>query len=199
MLKDKQLHDFLFEMCEDDLYSKKNYRRRRWTRWTPWVDVCVLLTLIKKFKVRKLLEIGTNQGHTTKIITDKFPNLEITTVDPGDKVSLSERLSSQKKEYMSQEKIGCMVNGYKNVEVIKEDFLEIQFNKKFDFIFIDGNHSYNHVVEDTKKALTLIEKNGIITWHDCNHVDDVTKALNQFDFEIITVNNTWVAYAIIQN
>lgn len=40
-------------------------------------------------------------------------------------------------------------------------------NKKFDLIFIDGDHHYESVKSDTKNAFTLLkDENSIIVWHD---------------------------------
>jgi hypothetical protein len=38
--------------------------------------------------------------------------------------------------------------------------------KKFDFIFIDGDHSYEGVENDTLKAFKLLKPGGVIMWHD---------------------------------
>ncbi len=42
-----------------------------------------------------------------------------------------------------------------------------QLNKKFDLIFVDGDHSYKGVLNDTKKVFPLRKnENSIIVWHD---------------------------------
>lgn len=190
MIRDKPLHNFLFEMDEHNFYKGLN----TWS--TPWIDVCCILSLIKYHKPKTLLEIGTHYGHTTKIIIDKFPNLKITTVDPGDKIIQDKRSHFQLGEYLSQEEIGKMFLGSHNIKLIKEDFHDIHFKEKFDFIFIDGNHTYDHVIKDTQKSLDLLNHKGIIVWHDWDNVKDVNAALNEFNLDkpIIYIHNTWIAY-----
>ncbi len=40
-------------------------------------------------------------------------------------------------------------------------------NRKFDVIFIDGDHSYEGILSDTKNAFTLLkDENSRIVWHD---------------------------------
>ena len=40
-------------------------------------------------------------------------------------------------------------------------------NKRFDLIFIDGNHKYNFVKNDTQKVFKhLTHKDSIVVWHD---------------------------------
>ncbi len=38
-----------------------------------------------------------------------------------------------------------------------------------DFVFVDGDHHYDSVVNDTQLAFRLIRKGGIIVWHDYAH------------------------------
>ena len=191
MIRDKPLHNFLFEMEESDFYKNLN------THSTPWIDMCCILSLIKYHKPKNLLEIGTYYGHTTKIISDKFPHLDITTTDPGDKILLNNRPSNQNGEYLQQNEIGKMFLGNNKIKLIKNDIHDIQFfDEKFDFIFIDGNHSYNSVIKDTQLSLNILNTNGVIVWHDWDNVKDVNAALNEFNLgkPIIHIHNTWIAY-----
>ena len=71
MLRDKPLHNFLFETVDPELVSNLS------CYCTPWIDVCVILFLIKLHKPKNFLEIGTHKGYTTRIIADKFPQLNI--------------------------------------------------------------------------------------------------------------------------
>jgi predicted O-methyltransferase YrrM len=42
-----------------------------------------------------------------------------------------------------------------------------KLNKKFDVIFIDGNHSYEYVKNDTEKVFKhLVKEDSIVIWHD---------------------------------
>jgi hypothetical protein len=39
--------------------------------------------------------------------------------------------------------------------------------KKFDFIYVDGLHTYEQAIKDIKNALVFLNENGIILLHDC--------------------------------
>jgi hypothetical protein len=57
------------------------------------------------------------------------------------------------------------------------------YEGKMDFVFVDGSHSYEYVVSDTKTALRLLKPTGgIILWHDyaTGAWPGVTQALNEF-------------------
>jgi predicted O-methyltransferase YrrM len=193
MFRDKPLHNFLFETASGDFYTNLQ------TWCTPWIDVCCLLHLIRHVRPRTFLEVGTHRGHTTRIIADRFPDLYITTCDPGDQVPETARPSNQATEYLPYDKIGELVAGKQNVRIIKDRFQAIDWgNQKFDVIFIDGDHSLNSVLSDSLLALKLLAPNGAIMWHDVNHVQDVNTALKQLDTpgDIVAIHNTWVAYYV---
>lgn len=40
------------------------------------------------------------------------------------------------------------------------------YRESMDYIFIDGDHSYQGVKNDTEKALQLLKPGGVIVWHD---------------------------------
>jgi predicted O-methyltransferase YrrM len=43
-------------------------------------------------------------------------------------------------------------------------------NKKFDLIFLDGDHAYPAVVKDTRSVFTLLkDENSMIVWHDSGY------------------------------
>ena len=76
-----------------------------------------------------------------------------------------------------------------NVKFINSMNLKIDNMKKmFDLIFIDGGHTYQVVKNDTEKALQMINKNGLIFWHDYiegkSSTKDVVKYLNQLSKKI---------------
>lgn len=167
--------------------------------YTPAVDVVTLLHLISTYKPKTLLEIGTNQGQTTQIIADNFPELRITTCDPGDQIAAANRNDPQNSEHLPQAEIGARVAGYANVEVIKKAFTDIDWAaRRFDFIFIDGDHSYDAVLRDSRLAAKLINHPGVIVWHDVNNteVPGVKKALSELtELGAVThVDGTMIGY-----
>ena len=80
------------------------------------------------------------------------------------------------------------------------DFDETQYNNFFDLIFIDGGHTYSVVKSDTQKAFKMINKNGIILWHDYvpgkTSAKDVVKLINEISQEkkIYNIKDTSLCY-----
>ena len=65
---------------------------------------------------------------------------------------------------------GCFSKEKKNITHLFGSSLNYDFdklNKKFDVIFIDGNHAYDFVKNDTEKVFNhLIHEDSIVIWHD---------------------------------
>lgn len=55
-------------------------------------------------------------------------------------------------------------------------------NNQFDFVFIDGYHSYNQLKKDLANYSQLIRHGGVIACHDYHHPNfpDLTKAIDEF-------------------
>lgn len=66
------------------------------------------------------------------------------------------------------------------IEVITGDSRSYDFSRfygRMDFIFIDGDHSYDSVLKDSETAFKLVAPGGLVVWHDYLLVDDVTRAV----------------------
>lgn len=48
-------------------------------------------------------------------------------------------------------------------------------------VFVDGSHTYDYVLSDTRAAMDMAKKGGVIVWHDYGIWEGVTKALDQLE------------------
>jgi len=72
------------------------------------------------------------------------------------------------------------------------DFLP--YYGKMDLVFIDGNHNLPFIKSDTKNAIRMLNKNGIIIWHDYygipgEKVDDYLIRISN-DYTIFRIKDT---------
>ncbi|MFQ5507552.1 MAG: glycosyltransferase, partial [Planctomycetota bacterium] len=188
--RDVPLHEFLLRTETNGFYENLV------APVTAWLDLCVILQLIRCYRPDSFLEVGTHLGHTSRAIAERFPELNIVTVDPGDKVPAARRPALQVDEYLAQERIGEVVAGFANVQVIKEEFANLEWSQGFDMVFLDGDHSYDQVLQDSRMALEILNDPGILIWHDFNHVPDVNRAIETLGLaqKIVSLKDTWIAF-----
>jgi len=163
-------------------------------------EVDFLFDIISKLRPEKILEIGTFLGYSTAIMASALnkSNSYIVTIDPNHPHRCIEKPVDWAK--IITEKIGLnnikFIEGYthkqnsifdgrevfiKN-ENAREDVLKelIDNQELFDIIFIDGNHTTEQVLNDGKSCLKLLQKDGIIIFHDALQTTSVNKALEIF-------------------
>ncbi len=113
-------------------------------------------------------EIGTFRGTYANVLCSNNPNLKLHCIDswkiyPGyADYSLQRTLDRAYKE--------TKVNlAPYNCNIVKEFSREAakQFaNESLDFVYIDGNHELNYVIEDLYTWIPKVKKGGIISGHD---------------------------------
>jgi hypothetical protein len=152
-------------------------------------ELKVINKMIAFFKPEMVFEIGTFDGRTSLNMACNTPQEAIIyTLDlPREKKgSVKLPLDLREEIYINKRESGLR---YKETPYEKKivqlygdsaafDFLS--FCGKMDFVFIDGSHAYEYVLNDTEKALKLLKsEKGILLWHDYGVWEGVTKALNE--------------------
>lgn len=126
-------------------------------------DLQLLSTLANRSNVNSYFEIGTWRGESVhnvaKLLTDCTTlNLSVEEMDAlgwEEKYALQHGILSKKNPAILH------LTG----NTLTFDFAGL--NKKYDLIFIDGDHSYDMVLSDTKKVFEhLLHENSIVVWHD---------------------------------
>jgi predicted O-methyltransferase YrrM len=130
--------------------------------------------LIAKFKPKDVLEIGTHIGASTTCIASALASVDenkfskITTVDVRDVNSFENKPWINFGMKQSPKEMINALGFNNNVDFIVDTSLNFSKNcsKKFDFIFLDGDHSAKTVYSEISIALKLLRNNGIILLHD---------------------------------
>ena len=135
-------------------------------------------------------EIGVYRGRYTMYLLERIPGVKVYAVDLWRKYGAyrdfkSEDIINAEKEF--REKVrghNCDVFKGRSVDVVN------QFaNNSLDFVFIDGNHAYEYVVEDIAKWSKKVRKGGIIYGHD---FDDYSKRGRWRDMNVINAVEGWM-------
>lgn len=126
-------------------------------------DLALLTMLSKRFEACKYFEIGTWRGesvinvanHAAECYTLNLSKAEIL------KLGVTEKYADLH---------GFFSKGKSNITHLTGDSRYFDYaglNKKFDLIFIDGDHHYDFVKSDTAKVFEhLVHEKSIIVWHD---------------------------------
>lgn len=136
-------------------------------RYTTEAEVRLLQKYASNSKIG-IVEIGVLDGETTKMMSLNS-NAPIYAIDPIIADSMDTNLIG------SEQLILNNMSHYKDFKFYK-DFsfnLSKDWNQKFDFIFVDGDHRYESVKRDFEEWYALLEKDGYIAFHDSGPVTSI--------------------------
>jgi len=138
----------------------------------------LFVALSKKYKFKRILEIGTHSGVNAILLSSLFPEATITTIDLPDNhpifLNTYNRDPIQSVEFIK--KRDELLKGVKNVKFVKMNSLNLTFiDEKFDLIWVDGAHGYPVVGIDIINSLRLVNNSGFVV------CDDVYKHVRKSD------------------
>jgi predicted O-methyltransferase YrrM len=126
-------------------------------------DFALLQLLCRKYQVKDYLEIGTWRGESAANVAPYVDS--VCSFNLGDEQLLS--LGLDKNYVESHRFFSKDISNVQHVFGDSQHFDFDQLNKKFDLIFIDGDHSTEAVKRDTEKMLSYLKNDqSIIVWHD---------------------------------
>src|SRR6266576_3315013 len=109
----------------------------------PWNDLRLpgLLDLIDMVKPKRMLEIGSFKGVSTEVFLLHAEH--VTAIDPWENKGIYTEFYSR-------------VGAYPHLTIIRGKSPEAVPQKKFDFAYIDGDHSFEAVCADITAAWTVL-------------------------------------------
>lgn len=119
-----------------------------------------------------VVEIGSFKGKSTACISLASPNdTKIYSIDTfeGNNEDFSEGVQFFGGNFLSEfNKNIAKVNGLKKVKPVigYSSIIAKKWNRKIDFLFIDGSHIYKDVLADFKNFYPWLKPGGIIAFHD---------------------------------
>jgi len=142
-----------------------------------------LAALIKMAKYSTVLEVGVFEGETSQHLINALPK-------GGHYVGIDIN------DYRTSATITAMASKGKSIDFILGNSLE-ELKKlpsaHFDLIFIDADHSFEHVIQEFKIAEHLVSKDGVIILHDTIHLEGPRKLVEyaaHYGYKNITLNTT---------
>lgn len=126
-------------------------------------DLVLLRSLARSLPECEYLEIGTWRGESIINVAQEAKHCTSINLSPKDIIALG-----YDKQYADLH--GCLIKNASNITQIYANSLTFDFqtlNKKFDLIFVDGDHSYETVKSDSAKVFKLLRNDdSMIVWHD---------------------------------
>jgi cephalosporin hydroxylase len=146
-----------------------------------------LANLVKDHQCRSLLEIGTYWGGTLFVFSQVAAR-DATVISLDCAFNLFGKLCrvGQKVFFRGLVRRGQKLLLFDSDSHKPESLAAIESKlkgNKLDFLFIDGDHSYEGVKQDFKMYAPLVRSGGIIAFHDVAH-DTETKKVHRFWEEI---------------
>lgn len=155
-----------------------------------WVSVKGLAPYIKRLGENLVgVEIGTCRAESTAFLLEKCPNIiKLYTIDPYKAYNDWNGEINQDviDKFMKVAKKNLKQYGDR-VEMIHETSIDaatkiksITDKEEFDFIFVDGDHSYDATFADCEAYYPLLKKGGFFCGHDYSSIEAVKNAVNDF-------------------
>jgi len=158
-----------------------------------------LLSIVKKSHPKIILEIGTAKGGTFFLLSQiASEDAHLISVDlPAEKGGYPNwKIPFYKSFAKKNQKIELIKKDSHSKETL-ERIKKILKDRKIDFLFIDGDHSYEGVKKDFKIYAPLIRENGLIAFHDIvKHPPKANCTVSKFWDE---VKNKYESVEIINN
>lgn len=134
---------------------------------------------VKELAIKNFMEIGTDQGGTFAIWSkvSKEDGIRISLDMPHGHFGRADYDVQKRDEYLkSLGKNVTMIHGDSHLAEIKEQIKSILDGTQLDFLFIDGDHTYDGVKMDYEMYKEFVKPGGWIGFHDIKETDFHTRA-----------------------
>lgn len=151
-----------------------------------WISVKGLWPYIKRLGEKvKGIEIGTCRAESTAYLLEKCPNINLlTTIDPykgyqdwNGEITQETVDRFRTVAQKNLERFGERVVMVREESVNAADKFE---DESVDFIFIDGDHSYDATLADCIRYYPKLKKGGLFCGHDYSSIQGVKDAVDEF-------------------
>ena len=148
--------------------------------WNSEPDVCEFIgALIKMQGAKAVLEIGVFEGETSVKMIEALPQ-------GGYYAGID--INDHRKHKLERSGVAVDFILGESIKVIKG-----MPSEHFDFIFVDGDHSWANILPEFKEIERVIAKGGVIAYHDTLHIPDVSELMlyvNDYKYNVVTLNTS---------
>lgn len=166
--------------AEKKIVTTATFKEEARHGWNSEPDVCQFIgSLIKMNGYKNVLEIGVFEGETSVKMIEALPiGGKYTGIDINDYRKLDFNKAGKGWNFILGESIKVLANMPEH---------------HFDFIFVDGDHSWENILPEFKEIERVIKPGGVIAYHDTIHIADVKKLIeyaHHYKYNTITLNTS---------
>ena len=145
--------------------------------WNSEQEVCdFMASLVLMTKAKRILEIGVFEGETSKAMINAMPkDCYFAGIDIND---------FRTHPYDNTKAADFIIGS-------STDESTYQFHDKFDIIFVDSMHYWEHIFKEWKIVEKWLSDKGTVVYHDSIHIADVARLMNyidEFAYNVVTLN-----------
>ena len=166
--------------AEKKIVTTATFKEEARHGWNSEADVCQFIgSLIKMNGYKNVLEIGVFEGETSVKMIEALPiGGKYTGIDINDYRKLDFNKAGKGWNFILGESIKVLANMPEH---------------HFDFIFVDGDHSWENILPEFKEIERVIKPGGVIAYHDSIHIADVKKLIeyaHHYKYNTVTLNTS---------
>lgn len=133
-------------------------------------ELSALLVAVKRLKPKTVVEIGTARGGTLYALCQvAAPDALIVSIDlPGGAFGggYSEKDKQTFLTYAKDKQVMRFMRMDSHQKSTKDKLVSLLENRKIDFLFIDGDHTFGGVTRDWLDYSPLVREGGLVAFHD---------------------------------
>ena len=165
---------------EKELVTTETFSETPRHGWNSEPDVCEFIgSLIKMHGAKTVLEIGVFEGETSVKMIEALPQ-------GGYYAGID--INDHRKHKLERSGVAVDFILGESIKAIKG-----MPSEHFDFIFVDGDHSWANILPEFKEIERVIAKGGVIAYHDTLHIPDVSELIgyvNHYKYNVVTLNTS---------
>lgn len=157
-----------------------------------------------------IFEIGTFDGRTTlNLAMNSPPRCQVYTLDlpPGQETKFN--MADGEGYIADDQKPGSRYERYRSefpssiskIHQLLGDSATFDYTPYKDtcsLVFVDGSHVYDYAISDTRAAMGIVKKGGVIIWHDYGIWEGVTRAIEDLwereHYDLRNIRGTSLVY-----
>ena len=148
-----------------------------------------LVPILKKINAKIGIEIGVDEGLTSRYFLSQLPELKLFGVDPyaeyvdwnGNNLDQNGRNNTFE---IAIKRLNKFKDRYVLYRVTSDDAVDKFADNHYDFICIDGLHEYDQLKKDCANYWPKIKKGGVFAGHDYTAISGVKIAVDEFAKEV---------------